>query len=734
MKKLKLSTKIIGGFAFAIIMMAVVVVIYHFAVHRATNGFSNLLSGDVAVLRHAGKVDEAMLQCRRDEEDLLLKKDLKYQVNFRKNLEKLKRQAAVIQEIDRRTGNRNNADEVAAIIRYADSYQKNFDILVEGVKAVGLNAESGYQGTFRDVAHELESIMSAYEVDDLYIAFLNMRRYEKDFNLARNDKNRNKFKQAVDNFASLLAASKAEKVARKNMETAFTAYQQAAEQYMLAPKKRPGAVYKKMRVRAAEIEAALDTINVPGAMNLVQLIRHHEKDYLLRFDKKYVRQTKKAVNNLYKAFVAAGVLPEHVKFVKAQLDSYNKKFDALVAGYDRIDTLITIMADEVHKIAPLTAKIYSVSEQAVENKTKMITETAHSMANTALAMALFIMALTMVIVFFLTRSITQPIASIIKELSGGAEEVSATSGQVTSSSHTMAEGASEQAAAIEETSATMEEMAAMTKQNSENASQADSLMRGTLKIIKEADEAMDNISQSMGEISTASEETQKIVKTIDEIAFQTNLLALNAAVEAARAGEAGAGFAVVADEVRNLAMRAAEAAKNTAVLIDDTVIKVNNGKTVVKEANESFASVSEASTKIGSLVGEISSASQEQDQGFTQINLAVSEMDTVTQQNAAVAEETAAAAVEMNNQAGVMLAAVDKLRMMIEGGGAEAGDHPSRPAAFKPVVQKAALPRAAAPKNAIHVRVSPKVSPRITAKTRPEEVIPMADDDDFEDF
>ncbi|MFW8601548.1 methyl-accepting chemotaxis protein [Desulfobacterota bacterium M19] len=734
MKKLKLSTRIIGGFTFAIIMMAVVVVIYHFAVHRATNGFSSLLSGDVAVLMHSGKVDEAMLQCRRDEADFLLKRDLKYQVNFRRNIEKLKRQATVIQEIYRRSGNKNNAEEVAAIIKYADSYQKNFDILVEGVKAVGLNADSGYQGAFREAAHKLESIMPAYEVDDLYIAFLKMRRYEKDFNLSRNNNNRNRFKQAVADFSALLAASKAGKAARKNMAAAFTVYQQAAAQYMLLPRNRSAAVYKKMRLSAAEIEAALDAVNVPGVMNMLQLIRHHEKDYLLRLDKKYVRQTRKAVNNLYRAFAAAGVLPEHVKFVKAQLDNYSKNFDALVAGYDRIDTLTAVMTDEVHKIAPLTAKIYSVSEQAVDNETRTITETAHSMANTALGIALSIMVLTMVIVFFLTRSITRPIAGIIKELSGGAEEVSATSGQVTSSSHTMAEGASEQAAAIEETSATMEEMSSMTRQNSENAGQADNLMRETLKIVKEADEAMDNISQSMGEISTASEETQKIVKTIDEIAFQTNLLALNAAVEAARAGEAGAGFAVVADEVRNLAMRAAEAARNTAALIDDTVIKVNNGKIVVEEANKSFAGVSEASTKIGSLVGEISSASQEQAQGFTQINLAVSEMDTVTQQNAAVAEETAAAAVEMNNQAGVMLAAVDKLRIMVEGGGSETGEYAGSEV-FKPVVRKAALPRTAQkPAAQAIIKPSRKVSTRITAGSRPENVIPMADDEDFEDF
>jgi hypothetical protein len=183
----------------------------------------------------------------------------------------------------------------------------------------------------------------------------------------------------------------------------------------------------------------------------------------------------------------------------------------------------------------------------------------------------------------LVFSLMRPLRRVIEGIEGSADQVATASSQVSSASQQLAEGSSEQAASIEETSSSLEEMSSMTKQNADNADQANKLIAGTKDVVSLASQSMERLTNSMLEISKASEETSKIIKTIDEIAFQTNLLALNAAVEAARAGEAGAGFAVVADEVRNLAMRAADAAKNTADLIEGTVKKVKEGSTFVQK-------------------------------------------------------------------------------------------------------------------------------------------------------
>ena len=278
-------------------------------------------------------------------------------------------------------------------------------------------------------------------------------------------------------------------------------------------------------------------------------------------------------------------------------------------------------------------------------------EAAHEIRNFIAIIGIVFLVLTVVLVAYFARGISNPIKKAVDEMSEGAHQVAAASGEVASASQSLAEGASEQASALEETSSSLEEMSSMTKQNAGNAGQADALMKEANLTVVKAKGTMDNLTKSMTEISAASDETYKIIKTIDEIAFQTNLLALNAAVEAARAGEAGAGFAVVAEEVRNLARRSADAAKNTSALIEGTVQKIRKGSDLVNETNSAFAEVSVNASKVGELVSEISAASQEQAQGIDQINKAVAEMDKVVQSTAASAEESASASEEMNAQA-----------------------------------------------------------------------------------
>jgi len=250
-------------------------------------------------------------------------------------------------------------------------------------------------------------------------------------------------------------------------------------------------------------------------------------------------------------------------------------------------------------------------------------------------------------------------------------------------------------------------------------------MKEANQVVTRANASMGELTHSMEDISSASEETSKIIKTIDEIAFQTNLLALNAAVEAARAGEAGAGFAVVADEVRNLAMRAADAAKNTAELIESTVKKVHDGSKLVSTTNVAFDQVAESSAKVGDLIAEISAASKEQSSGIDQVNIAITEMDKVVQQNAANAEESASASEEMNAQAEQLREYVGDLVRLVAG----KQNKESLNNEFKSPEKMSSMIKAPTKgklKPFSHVQSSNEV--------RPDQIISFNDDEDFEKF
>jgi methyl-accepting chemotaxis protein len=414
----------------------------------------------------------------------------------------------------------------------------------------------------------------------------------------------------------------------------------------------------------------------------------------------------------------------------ATLKDMKDIMEKMLAHQTGVDTYIF---EGVHKIAgfaPVALTGWSVgTTQPVDE----FMASVYALRNAMIMITAIFLVIALLAIWYFSRTISKPLTVVIDGLNEGADQVASAAGEVSSSSQTLAQGASEQAASIEETSASLEEMSSMTKQNANNAAQANALMQEAGASVQTVSKSMSELTASMSDILKASDETSKIIKTIDEIAFQTNLLALNAAVEAARAGEAGAGFAVVADEVRNLALRAAEAAKTTSSLIEGTSKKVKEGAEYVQRSNAAFTQVTDNTSKISDLIGEIAAASGEQAKGIDQVNIAVSEMETVTQQNAASAEESASASEEMNAQAEQMKAIVNDLVILVSGDSAE---HPSGQPLKRPTLARRTAQKS--PSSARLPMVSSKPTKAVSKfqhkkEVNPNEIIPF-DETDFKDF
>jgi methyl-accepting chemotaxis protein len=510
-------------------------------------------------------------------------------------------------------------------------------------------------------------------------------------------------KQQADNV--LAAAAKYEKAFARYVS--LTDQQRAVDEKMVTAARTVEGVANEMRQDQKAEYAALRDANASGAelddklnkaddanriIKWALEARRQEKNFIMRGDKKYADRVDKCVQDIInlakdmKSRFRNAKNQQQVDEVVVATQDYKAAFNEFAGTKEE-----QAKADEEMVESARTAQ-ETCDTARTDQKAKMNGQIATS-NSVMITMTLIAIVVGSLLAFFITRTITKPFKdifkglktfsvfelqdtgakfrSVIDGLTEGSDQVAAASAQVSTASQSLAEGSAEQASSLEETSSSMEEMASMTKQNAGNANQADNLMREANQVVSNANDSMGELTKSMEEISAASEETSKIIKTIDEIAFQTNLLALNAAVEAARAGEAGAGFAVVADEVRNLAMRAAEAAKNTAGLIEGTVRKVSDGAEIVNKTNEGFAEVAKSAAKVGELVGEIAAASNEQANGIEQVNKAVAEMDKVTQQSAANAEESASASEEMNAQAEQMKAMVGELIAIV---GAHGGD------------------------------------------------------------
>ena len=582
-----------------------------------------------------------LLTMRRHEKDFILSGEQKY----------VAQHGALASELEKRLlTSKLSEEDKDILLRSHKNYTAGFAKFVEVERAISSAIDEG-----RASVHDLETILDKVKNEALIISMLQMRRHEKDYLIRGDEKYAARHTNEAAKFKSLLESDQTISLAAresiaKNIKTYISSFSKAVAACELKGTKSTG-IYGAFRKASHDLEACLESLFVDKAMEQYLMLRRDEKDYIARKDTKYIDRANKLIAKLNDS-VKKSKLGEKRKALLCQsIADYQKAFSSLRGIDIEIETNIKKFREAAHDIQPIVIDLAAVGNKYLEESRKNVTNTLATTENFMYLVGGVILLSGIVLSFFITKSITKALWQVVAGLRAGSEQVSSAAVQLAEISSTMSEGASEQASSFEEIAASLEQMTSLTKNNAENSRSASNLSQDSFSKVTNGKDAMVRMNEAIDRIKGSAEETAKIIRTIDEIAFQTNLLALNAAVEAARAGDAGKGFAVVAEEVRSLAQRSAEAARSTSSLIEEANGNAKDGVAVSSEMENTLNKIASGVDEVDKKVQEVSSASEEQAQGIDQINISITRLDALTQSSASAAEEASSASEELAGQA-----------------------------------------------------------------------------------